>query len=163
LSPSIFVSLCQYHAVLRRKTTEQSQGTFKKTFLFRISGSTGQSGTFEVLERSQSCGTLSRMLKACLNIKIHHFNNCDAMFPRRRASRCRDVTLCSSAHANRSFGETCCLREAAGSFETLVPSTKLQAVPEHCLTTGWTVRDRIPVETRFSARLDQPCGPPSLL
>jgi hypothetical protein len=31
------------------------------------------------------------------------------------------------------------------------------------LTTGWTVRDRIPVRTRFSARPDQPWGPPSLL
>ena len=31
------------------------------------------------------------------------------------------------------------------------------------LTTGWTVRDRIPVGTRFSARPDQPWGPPSLL
>ena len=28
---------------------------------------------------------------------------------------------------------------------------------------GWTVRDRIPVGTRFSARPDQPWGPPSLL
>ena len=31
------------------------------------------------------------------------------------------------------------------------------------LTTGWTVRDRIPVRTRFSARPDRPWGPPSLL
>ena len=31
------------------------------------------------------------------------------------------------------------------------------------LTTGWTVRDRIPVRTRFSARQDRPLGPPSLL
>ena len=31
------------------------------------------------------------------------------------------------------------------------------------LTTGWTVRDRIPVGTRFSARPDRPWGPPSLL
>jgi len=31
------------------------------------------------------------------------------------------------------------------------------------LTTGWTVRDRIPVGTRFSARLHRPWGPPSLL
>jgi len=31
------------------------------------------------------------------------------------------------------------------------------------LTTGWTVRDRIPVGTRFSARSDRSWGPPSLL
>ena len=31
------------------------------------------------------------------------------------------------------------------------------------LTTGWTVRDRIPVGTRFSARQNRPWGPPSLL
>src|SRR5215470_11895666 len=31
------------------------------------------------------------------------------------------------------------------------------------LTTGWTVWDRIPVGTRFSARPDRPWGPPSLL
>ena len=31
------------------------------------------------------------------------------------------------------------------------------------LTTGWTVRDRIPVGTRFSAHPDRPWGPPSLL
>ena len=31
------------------------------------------------------------------------------------------------------------------------------------LTTGWTVLDRIPVGTRFSARPDRPRGPPSLL
>ena len=29
------------------------------------------------------------------------------------------------------------------------------------LTTGWTVRDRIPVRTRFSARPDRPWGPPT--
>ena len=51
----------------------------QKTCLFRISRSIGQNGTFEVFERSQSCGTLSRMLKACLNIKIHNFNNCNSM------------------------------------------------------------------------------------
>ena len=31
------------------------------------------------------------------------------------------------------------------------------------LTTGWTVRDRIPVGTRYSALSDRPWGPPSLL
>ena len=31
------------------------------------------------------------------------------------------------------------------------------------LTTGWTVRDRIPVGTRFFARPDRSWGPPSLL
>jgi len=31
------------------------------------------------------------------------------------------------------------------------------------LTTGWTVRDRIPVGTRLFARPDRPCGPLSLL
>ena len=31
------------------------------------------------------------------------------------------------------------------------------------LTTGWTVRNRIPVGTRFSARPDRPWDPPSLL
>jgi hypothetical protein len=31
------------------------------------------------------------------------------------------------------------------------------------LTTGWTVRNRIPVETRFSASPDRLWGPPSLL
>ena len=31
------------------------------------------------------------------------------------------------------------------------------------LSTGWTVRDRIPVGTRFSARPDLPWGPPRLL
>ena len=31
------------------------------------------------------------------------------------------------------------------------------------MTKGWTVRDRIPVRTRFSACPDQPWGPPSLL
>jgi len=31
------------------------------------------------------------------------------------------------------------------------------------LTTGWTVRNRIPVGTRFSARPDRPWGPPTLL
>ena len=31
------------------------------------------------------------------------------------------------------------------------------------LTTGWTVRDRIPVGTKFSARQNRPWGPPSLL
>ena len=30
-------------------------------------------------------------------------------------------------------------------------------------TMGWTVQDRIPVGTRFSARPDRPWGPPSLL
>jgi hypothetical protein len=30
------------------------------------------------------------------------------------------------------------------------------------LTRGWTVRDRIPVGTRFSTRPDRPWGPPSL-
>jgi len=30
-------------------------------------------------------------------------------------------------------------------------------------TRGWTVRDRIPVGTRFSARPEGPCGPPNLL
>ena len=30
-------------------------------------------------------------------------------------------------------------------------------------TMGWTVRDRIPVGTRFSARSDRVWGPPSLL
>ena len=29
--------------------------------------------------------------------------------------------------------------------------------------TGWTVRNRIPVGTRFSARPDRPWSPPSLL
>jgi len=29
-------------------------------------------------------------------------------------------------------------------------------------TTGWTVRDRIPVGTRFSTRPDRPWSPPSL-
>ena len=31
------------------------------------------------------------------------------------------------------------------------------------LTTGWTIRDRIPMRARFSARPDRPCGPFSLL
>jgi len=31
------------------------------------------------------------------------------------------------------------------------------------LTTGWTVRDRIPAGTRLFARPDRPWGPPSLL
>jgi len=31
------------------------------------------------------------------------------------------------------------------------------------LTTGWTVRDRIPVGMRFSVRPDRPWSPPSLL
>ena len=31
------------------------------------------------------------------------------------------------------------------------------------MTTGWTVGDRIPVGTRFSARPDRPWGPSSLL
>jgi len=31
------------------------------------------------------------------------------------------------------------------------------------VTTGWTVRDLIPVGTRFSARPDRPWDPPSLL
>jgi len=31
------------------------------------------------------------------------------------------------------------------------------------IATGWTVRDRIPVGTRFSAHPDWPWGPPSLL
>ena len=31
------------------------------------------------------------------------------------------------------------------------------------LTTGWTVWDRIPMGTRFSARPDWPWGPPNLL
>jgi len=31
------------------------------------------------------------------------------------------------------------------------------------IATGWTVRDRIPVGTRFSARPDRPWGSPSLL
>ena len=31
------------------------------------------------------------------------------------------------------------------------------------LTTGWTVRDRILVRTRFSSRPDRPWGPPSHL
>jgi len=31
------------------------------------------------------------------------------------------------------------------------------------LTTGWTVRDRIPMGTKFSAPPDRPWGPPSLM
>jgi len=49
----------------------------------------------------------------------------------------------------------------------ILPHTTLNVVPvvqlEWRLTTGWTVRDRIPVWTRFSARPDRPWGPPSLL
>ena len=37
------------------------------------------------------------------------------------------------------------------------------ATPEEKLTMGWTVRDRIPVGMRSSARPDWPRGPPSLL
>ena len=38
-----------------------------------------------------------------------------------------------------------------------------EAHPVYRLTTGWTVGDRIPVGTRFSARPDRPWGPPNLL
>ena len=31
------------------------------------------------------------------------------------------------------------------------------------ISTGWTVRDRIPVGMRFSTHPDRPCGPPNLL
>jgi len=37
------------------------------------------------------------------------------------------------------------------------------AVLHNIVTTGWTVRHRIPVETRFSPRPDRPWGLPSLL
>ena len=36
------------------------------------------------------------------------------------------------------------------------------AQPVQRVTTGWTVRDRIPVGTRLSAIPDRPWGPPNL-
>ena len=47
--------------------------------------------------------------------------------------------------------------------QTLRPSMVRVVQSVQRLPTGWTVRDRNPVETRFSSRPDWPWGPPSLL
>jgi len=44
-----------------------------------------------------------------------------------------------------------------------IPSMGPVAQSVERLNTGWTVRDRIPVVTRFSDRPDWSWGPPSLL
>ena len=45
-------------------------------------------------------------------------------------------------------------------YNTIGPGSSV-AIPTEL--PGWTVRDRIPVGTIFSARPDRPWGPPSLL
>ena len=52
---------------------------------------------------------------------------------------------------------TCC------RYRVVPPDVGRVAQSVQRLTTGWTVRDRIPVGTRFYARPDRPWGPPSLL
>jgi len=63
-----------------------------------------------------------------------------------------------------------CLLRMRGRTATETRSHQAPPWPEYSLptrysdwATGWTVRDRIPVGTRFSARPDRPWGPPSLL
>jgi len=45
------------------------------------------------------------------------------------------------------------------SFILVLPNITFKSVVRVALS-GWTVRDRISVGTRFSARLDRPWGPP---
>jgi len=49
------------------------------------------------------------------------------------------------------------------SFDVLIYLIICAYLQSRRLTTGWTVRDRIPGGTRFSACPDRPWGPPSLL
>jgi len=49
------------------------------------------------------------------------------------------------------------------NFITTLPTVDWVAQSVQWLTTGWTVRDRIPVGTRFSAHPDRPWSPPSFL
>ena len=53
--------------------------------------------------------------------------------------------------------------QSVSSQKTCVCSLYNILLVNTCYTTGRTVRDRIPVGTRFSARPDRPWGPPSLL
>jgi hypothetical protein len=62
-----------------------------------------------VFKHSSSCSILWRTLEICLNIKDHHFNNRDSIFPRRWVSSFWDVTLCILAYVCRRFAKTCCL------------------------------------------------------
>ena len=60
----------------------------------------------------------------------------------------------------KSFSSSLCnLLHSLVTSSLLGPNILLNTM----LTTGWTVRDRISVGTRFSARPDRPWGPPSLL
>jgi len=46
----------------------------------------------------------------------------------------------------------------------ITPTLCFSIIPLFIATTmDWTIRDRIPVGTRFSARPDRPWGPPSIL
>ena len=62
---------------------------------------------------------------------------------------------------NRNFVNACL--SPLTNFKLPLPSPTRVAQSVQRLTTGWTVRDRIPVGMRFSARPDRPWGPPSLL
>jgi len=121
----------------------------QKTFLFRKSGSIGQNGTFEVFERSQSCGTLSQMLKACLNIKIHHFKNCAPCShgDERRDSgmwRCvvRHMFTVISEKSAASWGSRF-LRDSGAMYEStscpraLWPGMKFYTIKLHSILTSY--------------------------
>jgi len=70
-------------------------------------------------------------------------------------TRCLETLGCNTTLKKRNF------RSYFACLLIMLVGPVAQSVSR--LTTGWTVRDRMPVGTRFSARPDRPWDPPSLL
>jgi hypothetical protein len=112
------------------------------TFMSRLFWNLGSSTFWNLLG-------LSRPVKGLLYL-LRGNTNCDIVFHK-------------ALHTNTS--DISCNYLVPVSEFTSVPCIHVGRVAQSVsrLTTGWTVRDRIPVGTRFSARTDRPWGPLSLL
>ena len=99
-------------------------------------------------------GDTSRLIIGTNGTNSSHSENIWTKCPERTARHYRK-------HTCRLHTEYCTYIREILHVPYIVVGRVAQSVQR--LTTGWTVRDRIPVGTRFSARPDRPWGPSSLL
>ena len=92
--------------------------------------------------------------------KMHGMNNKELFFPLSSGSL-HFTAILNKSDAFDTPDIYCCTLMIKQSYILFYVGPVAQSVQR--LTTGWTVRDQIPVGTRFSARPDRPWGPHSLL